>query len=172
MKRILSLIAAAIMLFAAGCEKKTETQKNNPPIPKSFSTNAEITFRDLYMTADLTVTEQEGFIVRMLTPEVLSPLEITCKNGVCSASYDGISFSVEPDRFPQAAFVNTAAQALAYTLADVELKKSIADGIVSYQGNTDSGVFVLTQDAESGALLDLSVEGAQLHVVFKNFKTL
>lgn len=171
MKRILSLIAAAVMLFAAGCEKQQKAPESSPTIPKSFSTNAEITFRDLYMTANLTVTEQNGFVVRMLTPEVLSPLEITCKNGVCTASYDGIGFSVEPDRFPQAAFVHTAAQALAYALADVELKKSVSNGIISYQGSTDSGVFVLTQDEQSGALRDLSVEGAQLHVVFKNFKT-
>ena len=171
MKRFLSLIAAAIMLFAAGCEKQPEAQKNNPSIPKSFSTNAEITFRDLYMTANLTVNEENGFVIRMLTPEVLSPLEITYKSGVCTASYDGIAFSVEPDRFPQAAFVHTAAQAFAYALADVELKKSVSDGIISYQGSTDSGVFVLTQDAQSGALRDLSIEGAQLHVIFKDFKS-
>lgn len=171
MKKILSLLAAAIMLFAAGCEKPNDSPKNNPVIPKAFSSNAEITFRDLYMTANLTVTDKDGFVVRMLTPDVLSPLEIACKNGVCTASYDGIGFSVETNRFPQADFVRIAAQALAYALADVELKKSVSDGVISYQGSTDSGVFMLTQDAQSGALRDLSVEGAQLHVVFKEFKT-
>ncbi len=159
------------MLFAAGCEKQNNAPENVPVIPKTFSANADITFRDLYMTAKISVTEENGFVVKMLTPEVLSPLEISCKNGVCSATYDGIGFSVKPDRFPQADFVNTAAQALAYTLANVELKKSVSDGVISYQGNTDGGVFILTQDAQSGALLDLSVEGSQLHMVFKNFKT-
>ncbi len=158
------------MLLAAGCEKPTDTPKSNPVIPKTFSSNAEITFRNLYMTANFSVTEKDGFVVRMLTPEALSPLEIVCKNGVCSATYDGIGFSVETDRFPQADFARTAAQALAYALADVELKKSVSDGIISYQGNTDSGIFVLTQDAQTGALRDLSVEGAQLHIVFKDFK--
>ena len=159
------------MLFAAGCEKADNPPKNNPVIPKNFSSDAEITFRDVYMTANLTVTDKDGFVVRMLTPEVLSPLEITCKNGVCTASYDGIGFSVETNRFPQADFARIAAQALAYSLAQVELKKSVSNGVISYQGSTDSGVFVLTQDAQSGALRDLSVEGAQLHIVFKDFET-
>ncbi len=169
MKKILSLLAAALMLFAAGCEKPQDNSKNTV-IPKNFSSDAEITFRDIYMTANLTVTDENGFVVRMITPEVLSPLEIVCKNGICTASYDGIGFSVETNRFPQSDFARIAAQAFAYALADVELKKSVSDGIISYQGNTDSGVFQLTQDVGSGALRELSVEGAQLHIVFKDFK--
>lgn len=172
MKRALSLLAAFIMLFAAGCEKQGTPAKTSPEIPKAFSSDIEVTFRELYMTAQMSCTAENEVKIKMLTPEILSPLEITCKSGVCTAAYDGISFSVETDRFPQADFAGIAAQALAYANANVELKKSIKDGIISYQGSTDRGVFVLTQDAGSGAWLDLSVEGAQLHIVFKNFKAI
>lgn len=123
------------------------------------------------MTATVSLTAENELKIKMLTPEVLSPLEIICKDGVCSAAYDGISFSVDTNRFPQADFASITAQAFAYTNADVELKKSVSNGIISYQGSTDNGVFVLTQDEKSGAWLDLSVEGAQLHIVFSNFET-
>lgn len=158
-------------MLAAGCEKSGSVPASPTKIPKAFSADAEITFRDLYMTAAVSLTAENELKIKMLTPEVLSPLEINCKDGICSAAYDGISFSVDTNRFPQADFVLIAAQAFAYANADVELKKSVSDGIISYQGSTDNGVFVLTQDEESGAWLDLSVEGAQLHIVFRNFKT-
>lgn len=164
-------MAALIMVFAAGCEKQGGEATPVSEKPKAFSADAEITYGELYMTAQMVCTAENELRINILTPEILSPLEIICKNGECSATYDGISFSVETDRFPQIELVKIAAQALAYANAGVELKKSEKDGIISYQGSTDRGVFVLTQDAETSAWLDLSVEGAQLHVVFKNFKT-
>ena len=172
MKRALSLFAAVIMIFAAGCEKQGMDEPSAAEKPKAFSADAEITFGDLYMTAQIHYSAENELKINVMTPDVLSPLEIICKNGECSATYDGISFSVETDRFPQAELVKIASQALAYANAGVELKRSEKDGIISYQGSTDRGVFVLTQDAKTSAWLELSVEGAQLHVVFKNFKTI
>lgn len=172
MKRALSLLAAFVMIFAAGCEKQGDEPNSVQEKPKAFSADAEITYGELYMTAQIVCKAENELEINIVTPEILSPLEIVCKNGECSATYDGISFSVETDRFPQAELAKIAAQALAYTGAGVELKKSEKDGIISYQGSTDRGVFILTQDAETSAWLELSVEGAQLHVVFKNFKTI
>ena len=172
MKRALSLLTAFVMIFAAGCEKQGSETTAVPEKPKAFSADAEITYGELYMTAQMVCTAENEIRINILTPEIFSPLEIVCKNGECTAAYDGISFSVETDRFPQAELVKVAAQALAYANAGVELKKSEKDGIISYQGSTDRGVFILTQDAETSAWLDLSVEGAQLHVIFKNFKKL
>lgn len=157
-------------MLAAGCEKQSKNSSASPDIPSAFTANTEITFRDIYMTAQISKAADNELKIKMLTPEVLAPLEISCKGGVCTAAYDGISFSVETNRFPQIEFADIAAQAFEYAGADVELKKSVSDGIISYQGSTDSGVFILTQDKESGAWLDLSVEGAQLHIVFKDFK--
>lgn len=170
MKRAFSLLAVFLMMLAAGCEKQNESATSSTEIPNAFTANAEISFRDIYMTARITKSAENELKIKMLTPEALAPLEISCKNGACTAAYDGISFSVETNRFPQTEFALIASQALEYADANVELKKSVSDGKISYQGSTDSGVFVLTQDEKSGALLDLSVEGAQLHIVFKDFK--
>ena len=157
------------MMLAAGCEKQGKTNVSDRDIPDSFTAKAEITFRETFLTAQITRKESGELNVKILSPEVLAPLEINCKNGVCSASYDGISFEADSSRFPQADFASIAAQAFDYVQANIDLKRTVSDGVTTYQGGTDSGVFILNMDSQSGNWLDLSVEGAQLHVVFKEF---
>ncbi len=123
------------------------------------------------MTAQITRSENGELKIQFLTPEALSPLEIACLDGKCRASFDGIEFSTSTNRFPQVEFVSIAAQAFDYVQANIDLKKSVSDGKTTYQGSTDSGVFILNQDSQSGNWLDLSIEGAQLHIVFKEFKS-
>ena len=156
-------------MLAAGCEKQDKTNIYDGDIPNSFKATAEITFREMFLTAQVNRNENGELNVKILSPEILAPLEINCKNGVCSATYDGISFSADSNRFPQADFVRIAAQAFDYVQANIDLKKTVSDGVTTYQGSTDSGVFALNMDSQSGEWLDLSVEGAQLHIVFKDF---
>ncbi len=169
MKKVLSFFAAILVMLAAGCEKQDKTNISDGNIPNSFTAKAEITFKETFLTAQITRNENGELNVKILSPDVLAPLEINCKNGVCSAAYDGISFAADSNRFPQADFALIAAQAFDYTQANIDLKKTVSDGVTTYQGSTDSGVFVLNMDSESGNWLDLSVEGTQLHIVFKEF---
>ena len=149
-------------MLAAGCEKSGSVPASPTKIPKAFSADAEITFRDLYMTAAVSLTAENELKIKMLTPESLAPLEIICLNGNCRASFDGIEFSTATDRFPQAEFASITAQAFDYAQANIDLNKTLSDGKITYQGSTDSGVFILNQDPQSGNWLDLSIEGAQL----------
>lgn len=169
MKKVLSFFAAILMILAAGCEKQDKTNISARDIPNAFTAKAEITFRETFLTAQITRKDGGELNIKILSPDVLAPLEINCKNGECTASYDGISFNADSSRFPQADFANIAAQAFDYVQANIDLKKTVSEGIVTYQGSTDNGVFILNLDSQSGAWLDLSVEGAQLHVVFKEF---
>ena len=169
MKKVLLLFAVILTVFIAGCEKQNNAARSSQHIPNAFTAKAEITFRDSFMTAQITRNEKGELTTKMLSPDALSPLEIVWSNGVCSATYDGISFVADQSRFPQAEFANIVAQTLDYVQANIDLKKTVSDGVTSYQGSTQSGVFIINQDSQSGAWLDLSVEGAQLHIVFKEF---
>ena len=165
------LLAVMLTVFTAGCEKQNKENTSSQEICNCFTAKAEITFRDMFMTAQITRCENGEFRVKFITPESLAPLEIICLDGNCRASFDGIEFSTAKDRFPQAEFAAVAAQAFDYVQANIDLKKTVSDGKTTYQGSTDSGVFILNQDPQSGNWLDLSVEGAQLHIVFKEFKS-
>lgn len=164
-------MAVMLTIFTAGCEKQNKTDSDSREIRNCFSAKAEITFKELFMTAQITRCENGEMKIKMLTPESLAPLEIICLNGNCRAIFDGIEFSTATDRFPQAEFASITAQAFDYAQANIDLKKTVSDGKITYQGSTDSGVFILNQDPQSGNWLDLSIEGAQLHIVFKEFKS-
>ena len=163
--------AVIITIITAGCEKQNKTDFSSQDNCNTFTAKAEITFRDLFMTAQITRSENGEVRVKFFTPESLSALETVCLDGECRASFEGIEFSTDSGRFPQAEFTAIAAQAFDYVQANIDLKKTVSDGKTTYHGSTDSGVFVLNQDTQSGNWLDLSVEGAQLHIVFKEFKS-
>lgn len=172
MKKVFSVFAALIMLLAAGCENQKITESQTPPpIPEAFSSNLKIVYGDTSMTAAFTQKSFEEFEFRMLTPEILSPLALGYKGGICTVTYDGLKFETDLNRFPQVTFGTLLTEAISNIRDGIDVQTTFSEGIWTYKGTGERGVFVLTRDAESGAWLELSIEGAQLHVVFSEFKT-
>lgn len=171
MKKVFSVFAALFIIFAAGCEnqKITETQ-TPPPIPEAFSSNLKIVYGESVMTAAFVQKSFEEFELQMLSPEILSPLHLGYKSGICAVTYDGLKFETDLNRFPQVTFGALLTEAISSIRDGIDVQTTFSDGTWTYKGTGERGVFVLTRDAESGALLELSIEGAQLHVVFSDFK--
>lgn len=171
MKKVFSVFAALILILAAGCENQKITESPTPPpIPEAFSSNLKIVYGEAVMTAAFTQKSFEDFELRMLTPEILSPLSLGYKSGVCTVTYDGLKFETDLNRFPQAACGALLTESIANIRDGIDVQTTFADGIWTYKGTGERGVFVLTRSAETGAWLELSVEGAQLHIVFSDFK--
>lgn len=173
MKKALS-VAAAVLIFmftAAGCEKQIIGEKTPPPLPESFSANVEAVFDTTAITADFVQKSQDEFSVKILSPEILTPLTVEYKSGVCTLNYDGLDFKTDLSRFPQAEFGKLIIQAISDIRADIDITKTYSEGIWTYSGSSERGVFVLTRDAETGAFIEFEIEGASLHIVFKDFKT-
>lgn len=171
MKKAFSVFAALILIFAAGCEnqKITET-KAPPPLPEAFTANLRIVYGDTVMTAAFTQKSFDEYEVKMLTPEILSPLTLTYAGGTCTVTYDGLKFETDLNRFPQVSFGTLLTESIAHIREGIDIQTTYADGIWTYKGTGERGVFALTRDAESGAWLELSIEGAQLHIIFSEFK--
>lgn len=171
MKKAFSVFAALILIFAAGCENQTITEsKTPPPIPEAFTANLRIIYGDTATTAAFTQKSFEEYEVKMLTPEILSPLVLAYSGGVCTVTYDGLKFETDLNRFPQVAFGALLTESIANIREGIDIQTTYADGIWTYKGTGERGVFVLTRDAETGAWLELSIEGAQLQVIFSEFK--
>ncbi len=173
MKKALS-VAAAVLIFlfsAAGCEKQMIGEKTPPPLPESFSANVEAVYNTTAITAHFIQKSQDEYSVEILSPEILTPLTVNFKGGICTLNYDGLDFKSDFSRFPQTEFGKLLIQAISDIKADIDIAKTYSDGIWSYSGSGERGVFVLTRDAETGAFLEFEIEGAPLHIVFKDFKT-
>lgn len=169
MKRAFSVFAALLLLIAAGCEKQSISKDAPPPVPTSFTANIKAVYGDTEMTALFTQKSADSFEIQMLSPEILKPLALSYASDICTVTYDGLKFETDLTRFPQTAFGALLTQSLTDTAQGIDVQKTYADGIWTYTGTGERGVFVLTRNAETGAWLELEIEGAQLHVVFSDF---
>lgn len=171
MKKAFCVFAALIMIFAAGCENQNITQsKAPPPIPEAFTANLKIVYGESVMTAAFEQKSLNEFGLQMLTPEILSPLFLGYKDGVCTVTYDGLKFETDLNRFPQVTFGSLLTESISNIKDGVDVQTTYSDGIWTYKGTGERGVFVITRNAQTGAWLELSIEGAQLHVIFSDFK--
>lgn len=160
------------MIFAAGCENQKITEsKTPPPIPEAFTANLKIVYGDSVITAAFTQKSFDEFSLQMLTPEILSPLALSYNNEICTVTYDGLKFETDLNRFPQVAFGTLLTESISNIRDCVDVQITYSDGIWTYKGTGERGIFVITRDAQSGAWLELSIEGAQLHVIFSDFST-
>lgn len=159
------------MLLAAGCEnQKSADALTPPPIPETFSANLKIVYGESLMTAEFTQKTFEEFELRMLTPEILNPLTLCYKDGVCTVNYDSLKFETDLNRFPQVALGALLTEAISDIRDGINVQATLSDGIWTYKGTGERGIFILTRDADSGDWLELSAEGAQLHITFSDFK--
>lgn len=170
MKKAFSLFAAIFLILAAGCEKQSETAKSPPPAPTAFTSEITAVYGNTEMTALLTQNAAEDFTVKFLTPEALLPLSIEYKNGGCKVTYDGLSFETDLNRFPQTEIGALLTNALSDAVQGMNLQTAYADGIWTYTGTGERGVFTLTRNGETGEWLEFTADGAELKITFSNFK--
>ena len=171
MKKAFSVFAALLVFLAAGCEKQRISEPEAPPPPpESFTSNLRISYADTEMTAAFTQKSFEEYELRMLTPEILSPLALSYKDGACTVTYDGLKFETDLNRFPQVSFGALLTETILLIKDGIDIQTTYSDGIRTYKGTGERGIFIVTRNEETGAWLELSVEGAQLHIVFTDFK--
>ncbi len=171
MKKAFSLLAAVVLLLAAGCEKQTQKKTDETVIPKAFSSTLEVSYGELSMTAEYVQTSFGNGKIRMLTPEILKPLEMTFVDEKCEVVYDSLQFESAPDRFPQAKFGSVLVQTLAYIGTGIDIEKTGNGNTICYGGSCEYGTFTLKQNSKSGNLTEITVEAMDLHVKFTQFET-
>ncbi|MBQ3006276.1 MAG: hypothetical protein IJD78_01815 [Clostridia bacterium] len=173
MKKAISVFAALLLIIAAGCENQRIHETKEPPsLPETFTSKLGVSYAGTEMTAVLTQKSSEEYELRMLTPEILSPLALVYKDGVCTVTYDGLSFETDLNRFPQVSFGALLTETLSALRDGIDIQTTYSDGIQTFRGTGERGIFVITRNAETGAFIELTVEGADLHVVFTDFKAL
>ncbi len=171
MKKAFSVFAALLLIFAAGCENQMQSKTETPlSLPETFSSNLKIVYGESAMTAAFRQISANESEIKMLSPEILTPLILHYKDGICTVTYDGLKFETDLNRFPQVSFGTLLINTLSDVKQGIDIQETYSDGIRTYKGTGDRGVFVFTVDSKTGAPLELSIEGAPLHVTFSDFK--
>ena len=157
-------------MFAAGCEKQNKTDISPPPAPTQFTSLVSVTYGKSEMTAQLTQNAAEDFTIKFLTPESLAPLTLEYKNDICKVTYDGLTFEADINRFPQAEVGAILTGAISDAVQGMNLQTTYENGIWTYTGTGERGTFNLTRNGETGQWIDFNVSGADLKIVFNEFK--
>lgn len=163
------MLLIALLLFCSCGKQEFQSNGNTPPkIPDTFTADLAVSYNGNEMTATMRQNSFASYIFDMLTPDALAPMMLSFEGGLCTVTYNDLRFETDVGRYPQTAFCSVVADILD-TLPTANLTPTCADGVWTYTGNTDSGAFVLTQKADTGAWQNLSVESLGLEVTFSNF---
>ncbi len=123
------------------------------------------------MKAKLTKHSAQKYEINVLTPEIMNALTLIYENGVCTVTYDGLTFETDLKRFPQSEIGAMLTQAVSDTDSGITAKTFSEDGTIIHKGITDYGDFILVQDAETGLWKEFAVDGASLKITFSDYIT-
>lgn len=172
MKKLCLIFAVITILIFSGCEKSYDNQQiKQTPSPSFHSVNLDVTFKDTEMKARLINHSSQKYEIQMLSPEIMAPLSLIYENGICTVTYDGLTFETDLKRFPQAEFGALLTHALNDIKNGITTKSSTDKNTVVYNGITDYGDFSLIQDSETGLWKEFIVNGIPLKVVFSDYIT-
>ncbi len=170
MKKFFAVITVLILIFTAGCQKENVKIKKNATPPSVYSATLDAEFGEAKMTARLTRHSAQKYEIQMLSPEIMSPLNLVYENGVCTVTYDGLTFETDLKRFPQAEFGALLVQGLIDISNNVVTVSTDSEGNVIYKGPSDYGDFSLIQDSETGLWKEFTINGASLQVTFSDYE--
>ena len=171
MKKICLVSVLMVLILTSGCKNKTNLQPKSVSPPEKYSVNLDVAFRNINMTALMTKLSPEKFEIQMLSPEIMTPLSLLYENGVCTVTYDGLTFESDFNRFPQCEFAALLTRALNDVESGIAVSQITENGDIIFKGITDCGEFILTQNSETGHWKEFSINGASLKIVFSEYKS-
>ncbi len=175
---MLAMPASAIL---TGCISTPATEISSVPdcLAGSFSSEIHIISGENEFNADITKSDKI-WNAEFSQPSTLSGVELVFEDGMVSASYKGLAFSIPKDALPvQSALQNLILvsdnlEALNCETSDDEdsntsdIKCTVEKDLCSIKGTIDNGEFELITDKQ-GIPLTFTMENFNLTIEFSNF---
>lgn len=167
MKKLLTLLAAAVLICAAGCQKTQEAEI--PSLPQSYSANISLSYGDSSMGALFTQSAPGTYGVDVIEPDILDPLSFSYENGEFEAVFDDITLSSEGSAIPQKDACSMLIEALTQVYSGTASESPVSNGIITYSGVIDGGQFTLTRNAGTGNWIEFKVNDSSVDILFSDF---
>lgn len=175
---MLAMPASAVL---TGCISTPATEISSVPdcLAGSFSSEIHIISGENEFNADITKSDKI-WNAEFSQPSTLSGVELVFEDGMVSASYKGLAFSIPKDALPvQSALQNLILvsdnlEALNCETSDDEdsntsdIKCTVEKDLCSIKGTIDNGEFELITDKQ-GIPLTFTMENFNLTIEFSNF---
>lgn len=175
---MLAMPASAIL---TGCISTPATEISSVPdcLAGSFSSQIHIISGENEFNANV-IKSDKIWNAEFSQPSTLSGVELVFEDGMVSASYKGLAFSIPKDALPvQSALqnlilVSDSLEALNCETSDDEnsstsnIKCTVENDLCSIKGNIDNGEFELITDKQ-GTPLTFTMENFSLTIEFSDF---
>jgi len=138
-----------------------------PKIPSmNFKTDAVVKYKTYEISCTMENVEGGALTVDIEEPVILSGLKMVCENGKVYLKLGSLSY--DTSSVPQAGFGNVFADALGSVKENAELTKN-EDGTWTLASDIQAGHMELILDGETGYPKKLTVDEAEIEVIFSNF---
>ncbi|WP_308754327.1 hypothetical protein [uncultured Anaerotruncus sp.] len=177
MKRVFGiLLAAALLLGAAGCgakereESAAERMRQN--LSQSFQTTARVRYGELETEMTIYKKPMNCAVVTFQSPESIRDIKMTFFTDKVTVQYGDLSFDFTPDSVPGKAASKMILSALNAALNDQGVRFEEREGKLVVTGAIEEGEFSLVIDGENGNILKLSIPQNDFEAEILNFRIL
>lgn len=177
MKRVCCiLLAAAMVLGAAGCggkgQEESAAEQMRQNLSQSFQTTAKVRYGELKTEMTIYKKPMNCAVVTFQSPESIRDIKMTFYTDKVTVQYGDLSFDFTPDSVPGKAASKMILSALNTALNDQGVRFEEQDGKLLVTGTIEEGDFSLVIDGENGNILKLSIPQNDFEVEILNFKIL
>ena len=172
MKKIISLLAALILVIIPVSCAQTQQGQVLPQTGRPFSAELDISFNDFSAEAELTFRNSASATLEITDPDSLEGLIFTLQGEELTAKYQGLDFPLEDTngQAVSAARLIFSAIANASTSKDAKINSSANEFTVS--GNVLNYDYQMNFNKTTGAIKEFSVPSQKLTVKFTDFEFL
>lgn len=164
MKKILALSSALILL--CGCSAEPEVA--SPETNRLFSADAVVCTAEAEISATVKRLGNNMWSAEITAPESLAGITLNYSADEITATYHGMSFTLDKENAPQANLLGAIFDAIDDSALLTEMPCDSEDGVMTFGGQNELGAYEIVTDAD-GNLSAVNLTDEDITVDFSDF---
>ena len=150
------------MTGCSGTQSNSDTR-----IPAQFKSDFNADYGNLRLSGHISRLETGIYTITLTSPETISGISISYVGGMIATSLEEIGFEAESENLPTSGFIGAVAQTID-SISKSPLVEITRDGGHNRYCTADNAIIL--QDADTGALVSLSIKSADISMNFIDFE--
>ncbi len=169
-KRVFYLLLLSCILMT-GCGNPAKADIPDE-ITKPFESQLNIKYGDIAATAYFMRQDPANCTLVFDSPDSLKEMAFVFDKESVTVAYKEMQVTIDPKSTLGGATIRLVLAAINQAAEGEGVLATYEDNVLTVTGESESGQFILTLDAEKGNILTLSIPAEKLEVEFFNFKIL
>ena len=163
------LLVVFLLTAISGCSVQNKIP--DIQIPTKFESDFNANFGTLELSGHISKFETGMYTFSITSPKTLDGINFNCVGNKITADINGIGFEADTQSLPSASFVKSVVNSLDTISKSSSVTATKTDGYNKYSASSQSGNFFILQECNSGNIVSLAIENADISVNFIDFKT-